>query len=62
MYLSPLYQQFPHWHMDASVGQTLQNRSFTQEQKLPCADFFHRLVRHCVLARVEELAAASVGA
>lgn len=56
MYLSPVSQVFPGWHMGASVGQTLQDRSFSKEQKLPCADFFHRLVRHCILARIEEMA------
>jgi hypothetical protein len=56
MYLSPVSHVFPGWHMGASVGQTLQDRSFSQEQKLPCADFFHRLVRHCILARIDEMA------
>ena len=57
MYLSAIFPGSPQWHSDPSVGRTWQNRSFTQEQKLPCADFFHRLVRHCLLARIDELAA-----
>jgi hypothetical protein len=55
MYLSRISTQFPAWHSDPSVGQTWDNRKYSQEQKLPCADFFHRLVRHCLLARIEEL-------
>jgi hypothetical protein len=57
MYLSPVSQVLGSWHMAPTVGQTWQDRSFTREQKLPCADFFHRLVRHCILARIDELAA-----
>jgi hypothetical protein len=49
MYLSRPIPQFTQWHMDPSVGMYLQDRYFSSEQKLPRADFFHRLVRHCVL-------------
>lgn len=57
MYLSPVNQVLPGWHMGATIGQTWQDRSFSQTQKLPCADFFHRLVRHCILARIDEMVA-----
>jgi hypothetical protein len=46
---------FPGWHMDPTVGKWEQNRAFTAAQKLPTTEFFHRLVRHCLLARIEEL-------
>ncbi len=29
---------------------TMQNREFTAKEKLPHAEFFHRLVRFCLLA------------
>jgi hypothetical protein len=51
MYLSRM-TQYPDWHMDPSFGMIWQDRSFTARQKLPRADFFHRLVRHCLLVRV----------
>jgi hypothetical protein len=56
MYLSKLMPGSHPWHMDPSVGKWEQNRSFSAKQKLPRADFFHRLVRHCLLARIAELA------
>lgn len=59
MYLSD--PAFPEWHMDPSVGMTWQNRSYTANQKLPRADFFHRLVRHCLLAYFKSLAPDSSG-
>ncbi len=49
MYLSHYWPAFPDWHMDPSVGMTWQDRSYSVNQKLPRADFFHRLVRHCLL-------------
>jgi hypothetical protein len=52
MYLSRYIADFPDWHMDPSVGMTIQDRSFTEHQKLPRSDFFHRLVRHCLLKYV----------
>jgi hypothetical protein len=55
MYLSSGRQAFPHWHMDPTVGKYEQDRYFAQKQKLPFADFFHRLVRHCILARMERI-------
>jgi hypothetical protein len=55
MYLSIPIGASSGWHMDPSVGKWEQNRSFSAKQKLPRADFFHRLVRHCLLARIEEL-------
>ena len=57
MYLSRPNRFFPDWHMDCSVGIYLHNRFFKNEQKLPRADFFHRLVRHCLLSRIDELSA-----
>ena len=60
MYLSRM-TQFPDWHMDPSFGMIWQGRSFTVEQKLPRVDFFHRLVRHCLLARMRKLINASAG-
>jgi len=62
MYLSPVNQVLPGWHMGATVGQTWQDRSFSRAQKLPCADFFHRLVRHCILARIDEMVAEASSA
>ena len=56
MYLSGISAEFPAWHSDPSAGKIWDNRVYSQDQKLPCADFFHRLVRHCLLARIEELA------
>jgi hypothetical protein len=58
MYISQRLAQFPGCHMDPTVGKWEQNRAFTTAQKLPTTEFFHRLVRHCLLARIEELAAA----
>lgn len=55
MYLSLGMARFPNWHMDPSLGMTWQGRSFNAKQKLPRADFFHRLVRHCILARMKKL-------
>jgi len=60
MYLSRM-TEFPDWHMDPSFGMIWQGRSFTVEQKLPRADFFHRLVRHCLLLRIRELIDAKAG-
>ena len=57
MYLSRPIPQFPNWHMAPSEGMTWQDRSFKAAQKLPRADFFHRLVRHCLLARIGALTA-----
>jgi hypothetical protein len=56
MYVSRRMGQFPAWHMEPTVGKWEQNRAFTAAQKLPTTEFFHRLVRHCILARIEELA------
>jgi hypothetical protein len=50
MYLSHFMPAFPDWHMDPSLGMIWQNRSYTVDQKLPRADFFHRLVRYCLLS------------
>jgi hypothetical protein len=50
MYLSHYMPAFPDWHMDPSLGMIWQDRSYTVDQKLPRADFFHRLVRHCLLS------------
>ena len=49
MYLSRYIPDFPDWHMDPSVGMRMQDRRYTERQKLPRADFFHGLVRHCIL-------------
>jgi hypothetical protein len=48
MYLSQV-AGFPRWDIDPSVGMILQNRRFTEKQKLPYAYWFHQLVRHCLL-------------
>jgi hypothetical protein len=56
MYISQRMAQFPFWHMEPTVGKWQQNRAFTAAQKLPTAEFFHRMVRHCLLARIDELA------
>ena len=61
MYLSHPIKEFPDWHMDPSVGMTWQDRSFKEVQKLPRADFFHRLVRYCLLARVNKLSRENAG-
>ena len=58
MYISRRMAQFPAWHMEPSMGKWEQNRAFTAAQKLPTTEFFHRLVRHCLLARLNELAEA----
>jgi hypothetical protein len=55
MFLSPIFPD-THWHMNPAVGKIWQNRQFTEEQRLPCVDFFHRLVRHCLLKRIVDLA------
>ena len=55
MYLSHYSPTFPEWHMDPSVGMIWQDRSYTRDQKLPRLDFFHRLVRHCLLAYFKSL-------
>lgn len=55
MYLSSPSQARPGRHMDATVGLRWQDRRFRREQKLPFGSFFHRLVRHCILARMAEL-------
>jgi hypothetical protein len=55
MYLSSGRAAFPQWHMDATLGMHAQDRYFAQKQKLPFADFFHRLVRYCILARMERM-------
>lgn len=57
MYLSHYMPAFPDWHMDPSVGMTWQDRSYREDQKLPRVDFFHRLVRHCLLSYFGSLAA-----
>jgi len=59
MYLSQRGASAPGWHMDATVGRRWQDRTYTQNQKLPHAEFFHRLVRHCILARLRELTVKS---
>lgn len=46
-------------HMDGSIGTTRDNRRYTEEQKLPRVDFFHRLVRHCILHRLAKLIQAA---
>jgi len=61
MYLSRPMAQFPDWHMNPSVGMTWQERSFKAAQKLPRADFFHRLVRHCLIAWIRRLIDAKAG-
>jgi len=61
MYLSHFSPTFPEWHMDPSVGMVWQDRSYTADQKLPRADFFHRLVRHCLLAYFKSLVPDSSG-
>jgi hypothetical protein len=57
MYLSHFMPAFPDWHMDPSLGMTWQDKSYTADQKLPFASFFHRLVRHCLLSYFESLVA-----
>ncbi|MFZ2445541.1 MAG: hypothetical protein WAW37_04220 [Syntrophobacteraceae bacterium] len=61
MYLSRPVLEFPAWHMDPSVGMVWQDRSFNAKQKLPRADFFHRLVRHCLLSRLSKLIREETG-
>lgn len=58
MYLSQWTGGHPEWHMDPSVGMLWQNRRFKAEQKLPRAQFFHRLVRFCLLKYFANLASA----
>jgi len=55
MYLSLGIGSSPGWHMDSSGDMIEQDRYFREKQKLPRADFFHRLVRHCLLARIKRL-------
>jgi hypothetical protein len=59
MYLSHSYAMHAGWHMDASVGQYRQNRRFSANQKLPHVEFFHRLVRYCILRRIDALTATT---
>jgi hypothetical protein len=47
-----------HGHLDPSFGGIEQDRRFTEKQKLPYTDFFHRLVRHCIMARIARLTAS----
>jgi hypothetical protein len=60
MYISNHMGQFLAWHMEPTMGKWEQNRAFTAAQKLPTTEFFHRLVRHCLLARIEELASGGL--
>jgi hypothetical protein len=50
MYLSPRMQRMEGFHSFPGGAAVEQNRRFTAAQKLPYTDFFHRLVRHCILA------------
>ena len=56
MYLSEAIPHDPKWHTDATVGRHWQSRKFTTREKMPYIHFFHRLVRHALLAYIEELA------
>jgi hypothetical protein len=60
MWISRRDPKFPSWHMDPMVGMVKGDRRFAASQKLPRADFLHRLVRHCIMRRIDELAQSSV--
>jgi len=55
MYLSLRIHDRPGRHMDPFSGMTWQDRAFRRREKLPYADFFHRLIRHCLLAYIRAL-------
>jgi hypothetical protein len=55
MYLSLRIRDRPGRHMDPFNGMTWQDRAFRRREKLPYADFLHRLVRHCLLSYISVL-------
>lgn len=54
-----MYLSQPDWggnfDVDPSVGMLVGKRHFSESEKLPNIEFFERLVRHCILARIKEL-------
>jgi len=61
MYLSRRMRRMDDFHSDPSVGAIEQDRRFTATQKLPYTDFFHRLVRHCILVWLDRRVAGATG-
>jgi hypothetical protein len=55
MYLSRYWPENPTWQTGSTVGMIWQSRRYSAKQKLPYAHFFHRLVRHCILAHLRIL-------
>lgn len=49
MYLSLPFPRGKKWDTDPSLGMYIDNRYYSESQKLPYPDFFEGLVRHCLL-------------
>ncbi len=62
MYLSLRSRTNPEWHMDPSGEMTWQSRQFEAKKKLPVPEFFHRLVRHCLLGYFKSLESVEAAA
>lgn len=54
MYLSHVFPGTK-FDTDPTSGMTIGQRKFTEKEKLPTIQFFEGLVRHCLLAKIEEL-------
>jgi hypothetical protein len=62
MHLSPVMQEPQRgWDIDPGGSSTLQDKLFTAGEKLPYPDFFHRLVRHCLMNYVGTILAEVPG-
>ncbi len=56
MYLSRHMKGDQHWGVDPTAGMMIDNRRFRASMKLPYSSFFQRLVRHCIMSFVSEIA------
>jgi len=55
MYLSMPMRGGDKWDTDPSFGRAIDNRFFSGDQKLPYGSFFQKLVRHCLLAFINDI-------
>ncbi len=54
MYLSRLRSSGSKAHTEGSLGMTIDQREFGENQKMPFTDWFEGLVRHCLLRYLDE--------
>jgi hypothetical protein len=54
MFLSQPFKSGAKWDTDPTSGMIVDNRAFSEGQKLPYAWFFEGLVRHCLLNYLKE--------